>query len=578
MPLQSQAETPQTELPGGELARRVVAEACRRNFYLFARLACGFRFYCQARPDDAWFVDRIHKPLCDWLQAHVEDWEESRRQKIRKPKKILICIPRGYGKTTLMAAFQLWLHVRQSELSTSISSYDEAKSIDLLRVIQSFMSGATGYGWFKELYGGWEPVGEERVWRKEACTHMHRKDASIRDPSFFTTSVVIGLTGFRPDVFLLDDPIVEEKLVKETNWVEKARKHLDAVRPAIKTNGLWLVCLTRYRDDDVASKILMDEKVESFARTGMRPREDDFRLGGPWNVFFMSARDLFGNPTLPEVWPEEELKRYETEDPAGFSAQMMNYPAEGQHMPVRREHIERLWVHDHEVPWNELRYSVHIDTAFKDREKTAKGDYSSIQVWGHFRDGSGRVAFRGAWQDQRWNIHEFTEKLVAVLKGLYPDCWPFVVTDDRETGGHAGSYEQFLQGACYRAGLPCPPYMPITRSTKKSERIRTAAFAWVQGKVMLPRQAPGVDDLKSQMLRIDVSAHDDLADPAADVFHPEVYVPERGPSREPEAIVRPYDALMCEDPAKWRDDEIRLVYDVTESEGAEWTIWPGLDE
>jgi len=563
----------------GATQRDVVGEACRRSFPLFARIAFGIRFYCAARPDDSWWDDVVHGKLCDWLQAHTLDWEARRAAGERTPKKLLICIPRGYGKSTLVtAAYNTWLHLRNPELVTAISSFDETKSIDFLRVIQATLSGDAAHGWFASLYGSWKPT-DDRAWRKEACVHAGRRNVGLRDPSFFTTSVGIGSTGFRPDVFCLDDPVVEEKLTKEANWIEKAKSHVDAARFSTKTNGLWVVALTRYRDDDVAGKLLLDEGVASWAETGMRPEEGDWRPGGPWHVFFMSARDAGERPTLPRVWPEERLAEAEAIDPMGFAAQMMNLPAEGAHMPVRKEHIDRLWVMPADVP-DDLRISVHLDTAFKDKDKVGRGDYNVIEVWGHSVSGDGLAYYLDGRRDNTWGIEEFTDELVTVLRGLWKaETWPFIITDDRVLAQATQAYEQFLLGATRAARLPLPRYLPLSRAGKAKEaRIREAAYAWTSAKVRLVRGANCVNDLVSEMRRIGISAHDDMADAAADVFHPEVYTPE-APGRGTTApvVTRPYDALMWTPTEQWTDEELRKVYDKEPEEEYDMVNDWGLD-
>jgi hypothetical protein len=66
--------------------------------------------------------------------------------------------------------------------------------------------------------------------------------------------------------------------------------------------------------------------------------------------------------------------------------------------------------------------------------------------------------------------------------------------------------------------------------------------------VWLVREAPGVQELISEMSRIGVSAHDDWADAAADVFHPNVYYATRlmdpGTDTKQAYPVRPYDDIL----------------------------------
>jgi hypothetical protein len=106
----------------------------------------------------------------------------------------------------------------------------------------------------------------------------------------------------------------------------------------------------------------------------------------------------------------------------------------------------------------------------------------------------------------------------------------------------------------------------MTRSrTGKEVRIKQAVYAWKSGKVKLLRGAQEVESLIYEMTRIGVSKHDDMADAAADVFHPDVYMPETAilvddpsPSNE-----RPYDQLLWVPAGEWTGDEARTMYDET---------------
>ena len=150
--------------------------------------------------------------------------------------------------------------------------------------------------------------------------------------------------------------------------------------------------------------------------------------------------------------------------------------------------------------------------------------------------------------------------------------WPFVVTDDKEIGGKQSTYESFLLGACHRVGIAMPNYLPLSRSgTKKiSQRILGVVYAWKTGKVRLVSGAPEVNHLTYEMTNIGHAANDDMADAGADVFHPDVYMPD--PGLEAGAIpvpARPYDDLMYARPGEWSDDEARHVYD-EHAEDDEW--------
>lgn len=510
--------------------RKLIARgALIDSFWLFFQYGFGAKFYCQGNPADAWVNRRVHKRICDWFEWHVKDWEQTRAQGIRKPKKLLFLLPRGYGKSTLVtAAGSLWVHLRNPDLTQTISSYGIEKSRDFLGVIKTSMEGRSNYGWWKDLWGSWEPF-DSRQWTIESVTHSMRKAVEIRDPSIDVTSITKGGTGTRPDFFVLDDPTSEEKIAKEEDHIKKGVKHLQSMRFAVKSNGLWVVDATRYRDGDVPAEIMNQQGVKAFAEGGMEPRREDYNLGGEWEVFFLSARDARGDSTLPNVYPNDVLDAMEKEDPTGFAAQMMNMPAEGKHSLLTKEDIDKLWVLPESLEGMDLRITIHLDTAFKTLERTQEGDDNVIAVVGHSRSGDGQIYMLDAKVSNAWTSEDFFDELVALLQRLKRDRkWPYCITDERETGGKEGLFGKVLQARCSAVGMPMPRLIQISRAgTRKEVRIRMAADYWRQGKVRLLKGNPGIEKLAMQMRKFGFMEHDDVADAFADAFAEELYFSER---------------------------------------------------
>ena len=545
----------------------ILAKTGRESFWFFFLFVFGAFEYMKRHPWDAWVDMELHKELCDWLEKHVKEWEEKRNRGEREPKRLLVEIFRGGGKSTIGCALDLWIQVRNPELAEIISSFDEDKSKEFLGVSRVVLEGKNPYGMFTDLYGDWSPKSDERIWAKDALVHTKRQNPSQRDFSFRTTSVSRGLTGSRPDVFRLDDPIVREKVITEGakghNWITKAREHLDSSRFAVKSNGLTIIFLTPYADRDVAGKCLTEEGIGSITCPRLQLGKDKYRTGGTWHVFYLPVRDEKGDSVLPGVYPNKRLEEMEHDDPDDFAAQMLCDPAAGKNNPLLQSDITNLWVPVHKIPPN-LDVSVHLDTAFKSSEKRGKGDYSVIQVWGHDRT-NGQVYYLDGYRSNEVSSAEYTDQLVIMLQKLkVAKQWPFVVTDDKEIGGKGGSYENFLLGACHRVGIPMPNYLPLSRSgTKKiDQRILGVVYAWKTGKVRLVSGAPEVNHLVYEMTNIGTCANDDMADAGADVFHPEVYSPDPGLlSGDIVVPARPYDELMWSKPGEWSLDEARFVYD-----------------
>lgn len=548
-----------------EAERELWADICARDFWWFLQIAWGARFYMLSNPSERWLTERVHKPICEWLQARVETWEARRAVGEKERTKVALIIPRSFGKTvTATKALSLWAHVRNPDLSTYIGSEVLSKAVDFLRPIKTVLEGSDPHAWFTWLYGNW--FSPERIWTHTAIVHAARRATARSEPSFGTWGVEGGITGSHPDWGCFDDPLSEEKIKESGSWITTVNQSMAALRPAFRTDSFFMLSLTRYRDNDVAGTYLSLEGVRSW--TGHKPTDPRFavRDDGEWDVYFLQAYDTNGNTMLPEVWPNKELKSYERTKPQEFAAQMMNEPGSGEHMELTAEQVEDMWVNRADLP-NNLIITCHLDTAFKSNKTRGKGDESVMEFWGHDPRGTGDVYFLEGYGSDNWRIEEFTDELIRVAQRLKTHGKRIrLITDEREMGGKTGTWSQWLTSQFHGAGLKMPPLILLNRAgTQKIIRMREAAGFWVDGHVKLVRDAPGVTKLVGQMVRLGVSSFDDWADAAADVFANEVYKPMLNPARNNPlggAIPRsPGDEILK--PYLSTPDGVRQYYDLT---------------
>lgn len=546
-------------------------DLCRRSFWWFVQVAWGAHWYMRANPHERWLTESIHRPICDWLQAHVEEWERRRAAGEKRRTKLALIIPRFFGKTVLATkALPLWLQVRNPDLATFIGSETVEKAVDFLRPVKAVLDGADPYARFTKLYGNW--FVPERLWTNRAIVHAARRAVGRSEASFDTWGVEQGITGAHPDVGIFDDPISEEKLKESNAWIDNVNNSMAAVRPAFRTDSLFILVCTRYRDNDAAGTAFSTEGVRSW--TGMQCPEERFlpTPDGEWDVYFLQALDQKGESILPGVWPTDELRKYEKSKPIFFAAQMMNDPASGEHVPLTMEQVDQLWIDSKDLP-SYMQYTVHLDTAFKTPSRAGRGDDNVIVVFGHDPRGNGDVYFIEGLGSNTWRIEEFTDELVRLCQRYKRDGKRIrVITDEKEMGGKANTWEMWLRSAFAGAGVVLPPVKVLTRGRNKKEvRLREAVGFWVDGHVRLVRGAPGVHRLVSQMVRLGVSAHDDWADAAADVFAPEVYRPMLNPAlsggKDDGAYpVQPGDDILGR---RASNDEARRYYDVAHGEWVE---------
>jgi len=539
------------------------ADICRESFWWFLQIAWGAAFYMEANPHDRWLTERLHKPICDWLERHARDWEGRRAAGLKERKKLAVILPRSYGKTVIVTkALTLWAHIRNPNIATYIGSETAEKALDFLRPVKAVLDGSDGFSRFTKLYGNW--YNPERLWTHRTLVHAMREQVGRSEPSFDTWGVEQGITGAHPDWGVFDDPISEEKLKDSGAWISSVNTAIAALRPAFRTDSFFVLVGTRYRDNDAIGTYLPMEGVKTWS--GMQCPEA--RLSpqerGEWDVYYLQALDNNGESTFPEMWPTEELRKYQGSKSIEFASQMMNDPASGEHMVLTMEQVDQLWVEKENLP-SYLSYSIHCDTAFKAMARMGRGDESVVVVFGHDMRGNGDVYYIEGYGSNTWRIEEFTDELLKICQNYKRQGKRIrILTDEREMGGKTGTWESWLRSAFAGAGVLMPPFQLLNRSKLKKElRIREAAGFWVDGHVRLIRGAPGVHRLLTQMIRIGVSAHDDWADAAADTFAPEVYKPMLNPERssgdDGAYPVQPGDDFLGR---RLTNDAVRKFYDV----------------
>jgi len=503
--------------------RDLLADACREHFWPFVKYAFGVA----RNPDGGWLSEDVHKPLCDWLEGIAREWLAMRIQDPEGHERfyVLIDAARNSGKTVIVTkAFTMWLHLQAPNLSTDIDSVTMSKAIEHVEPIKKIYEGKDSCALYCWLYGKWEGFDP---WTRTRMTHrarsLNRSEASIE-----TTSVETGMTGDHPDHLGIDDPISRDKLREAGNFVQVANTHVGALFPALKNNSLTVLCATPYVDGDVVTNAIMIDGIKEVIGHKLPPEYAAcVRADGKWRMYFMPAADEEGNPLMPTCWSRARLEEYRKKYPADYAAQLCLRPGSGDAVPLTMEQIQDCIVERRDVPRN-LSYTIHVDTAFKGgQDQMGMGDESVIQVWGHHPD-SGDVYYVEGYGSNKWRTEDFTNKLIELVqryrRSMRPIRW---MTDEKQLGGKEGAWRVLLQSCFSAAGMWMPPFLEINRrkGPDKTRRIAETAGYWVDGHVKIVRDAPGVQPLMWQMARIGISEHDDWADAAADVFHPEVYAP-----------------------------------------------------
>jgi hypothetical protein len=556
-----------------------------RSLWYFVNKAWGAEAYLKTHlAEPQWLYEPIHVPYMTWLQKHLLAWKKYALSGIPEQYSIASVLPRGYGKTvTSTKAATLWTHLDDCDMTTLIQSATDSLSSDILKSQIAVMGGEDPSSWFVWLYGNWVSGAQEKT--REYIKHGYRRARNISEPSIDTSSAGIGATGYHPRQSWWDDPLEKNKLKQDRSaYLRGQQEAVNASANSLQRNGLRALVLTRYLDDDVAGRHFREEGIASWE--GMPCPHmalfDKVPFGaGVWHVFFYQTEDeVTGLPTHPRLWTTRAIADAKRNDAEDFACQQQNNPGSGEHAPLVEGQIPWLYLSYADFLWDvQVEWAtVHIDTAFKNKTNMGAGDDSAIVVWLKDARNNGILYLDTDLlrASNEWREEDFNKELVKVMLNLRRrGIHIHAITDEKEPGGKEGTYKNRLLGILRTAGFSFgdDQFIQLNRTKDKRARIRTSVGHWSEGYVRIllnkgdcdclplefdlvknayrPRQcphfvvSPAVRKLVYQIVKVDTTQHDDLADAQADGFTPQLWRPPDTnpgiPNQEGTVPRRPWD-------------------------------------
>jgi hypothetical protein len=498
---------------------------------IFRRDFWSFFLYCYGAgvnpKGSKWIEYAVHEPLARWFQLHVDDWMDKRAKGTVEQKHLAILVHREVGKTTMITqAGQAWLHLRDPELSSYTGSESLQLAMKIMGGVKAILEDSDPYALFGKLYGNW--AAQARVWTAKEVVHSARKNTSKKDPSLGTFAVETSIVGAHPDAIFYDDPISYERMVSDSNWLSVVNQQVTSLFPVIQSDGLVVWVGTRYDDEDHFGVAFRDEGVQSAS--GMKTDSITVTPDGKWHLYFMAGRDADDKATTPKVWPERRLADFQRRDPLRYAAQVMNDPSISEFNPITRDQIEQCHIEAKEVPWGALSYAICTDVAFSDGEKRVSKDETTIVIHGYPANGSGDVYVVEVDGSPLWRQEDFCNRVVAIVQRYRRQGKRIKgISGETARSGLKGALKQLLRNYFSDAGESMPTYFEFERgNTKKETRLVNAAGYWVDGHVKVVKNAPNVDRLCAQMVKIgqymvNKNIKVDYADAHSDAFQPEFY-------------------------------------------------------
>ncbi|QDP53759.1 MAG: putative terminase large subunit [Prokaryotic dsDNA virus sp.] len=311
--------------------------------------------------------------------------------------------------------------------------------------------------------------------------------------------ILSGITGNRADFIPIDDPIKgRQEADSEITRRRTMEAYQDDILTRLKPGGSVMITQTRWHEDDLAGAILPEGWN---GESGMIECRD----GETWEVICIPAQaerddDYLGRAPGEYIWTEwfdedhwAPFKRI----PRTWSALYQQRPA-----PDTGDYFKREWIHEVEPDTMPAREAMQIFGA-SDYAVTANGgDYTVHVVLGI--DYTGRLWLLDLWRAQA-SSDVWVDELCSLVRKWKPIGWA------EETGQIKSGVGPFLVKRMIETQSYTTREQFPTRGDKAVRAQSIRGRMAMQG-LYVPRGAPWLADLISEMLSFPVGSHDDQVD------------------------------------------------------------------
>lgn len=422
-------------------------------------------------------AERARRSLAQWCRyagyepaAHhrllIEHLERVERGEI---DRLMVLMPPGSAKSTyasvLFPAWYLSLNPTRSIIAASHTQELAERFGRRVRNLVSEHGGILGYSIAGDnrAAGRWE---------------------TSSGGEYYAAGVGGSITGRRADLAVIDDPIrsredADSEAVRQSQWDWYRYDLMTRLKPGAAV----VLILTRWHEDDLAGRLLADESDRWCVIRLPMEAEDDDPLGRP-----------AGAPLWPQ-WFTDQMRSDARRDARLWSALYQQRPA-----PEEGDYFRSDWLREADIipPAHAMQIYGGSDYAVT----SGGGDYTVHAVVG--MDSESRLYLLDLWRRQA-SSDEWVQSFCDLVLMWRPIGWAEELGQIRSGVGPFLERQQRERGAWVaREQFP-------TRGDK-AVRAQSIRGRMALSGLYVPRGAPWVAGLRSELLSFPAGKHDDQVD------------------------------------------------------------------
>lgn len=448
---------------------------------------CFLTFRRVMHPEQIWDAP-FPQAVCAKLQDFYEKWMNGERP------KMILSTPPQHGKSVAVTDFCCWIAGKHPDKKAIYASFSERLGRRANMAIQQMMDSEK----FKEIFpdSRIKTKGEPETADAQRGVDLIEYISPVtgKHGGYFRNVTIKGaVTGESLDIGIIDDPLRDRKeanseLVRDNIW----EWYTDAFLTRFHKDAPLLMILTRWHIDDLAGRILEKEKNVDYVRfPAIAEKDEGWRKEG--EALFEEWKPLSFLLERKSVTPTANWEALYQQNPIIAGGEMFR---------------DEWWqYYDQSTPLPEFEYRIiYADTAQKVKEHN---DYSVFQCWGYHQ---GKIylldMLRGKWEapDLLVKAKEFWQKHRDPTNRGYLRAFK---VEDKASG--TGLIQQLQRNG----GVPV---VGIPRGTDKVSRANDVIPQVQAGNVILPANAPWLDDMMAELTAFPNGVHDDTVDPLMDAI------------------------------------------------------------